>query len=115
MTRAGGSTRRARAMARVGPGRWGEGGGSGGGGADAAGEPVLLLAGGSNLVIADAGFPGLVVGVATRGVDQAPAEDGGARVTVQAGEEWDAGVAAAVADGLAGIECLSGIPGSTGA
>jgi UDP-N-acetylmuramate dehydrogenase len=83
--------------------------------ADAAGEPVLLLAGGSNLVIADAGFPGLVVRVATRGIDQAPAEDDRMRVTAQAGEEWDTVVAAAVADGLTGIECLSGIPGSTGA
>jgi UDP-N-acetylmuramate dehydrogenase len=83
--------------------------------ADAAGERLLLLAGGSNLVIDDAGFPGLVVRVATRGIDRAPAEDGGVRLTVQAGEEWDAVVAAAVADGLAGIECLSGIPGSTGA
>jgi UDP-N-acetylmuramate dehydrogenase len=83
--------------------------------ADAAGQRLLLLAGGSNLVIADAGFPGLVVRVATRGVDRAPAEDGRVRLTVQAGEEWDAVVADAVADGLAGIECLSGIPGSTGA
>jgi UDP-N-acetylmuramate dehydrogenase len=83
--------------------------------ADAAGEPLLLLAGGSNLVIADAGFPGLVVRVATSGIDRAPVEDGRVRVTVQAGEEWDAVVAAAVAGGLAGIECLSGIPGSTGA
>jgi UDP-N-acetylmuramate dehydrogenase len=82
--------------------------------ADAAGEPLLLLAGGSNLVIADAGFPGLVVRIATRGIDRT-AEDGRVSVTVQAGEEWDAVVAAAVADGLAGIECLSGIPGSTGA
>jgi UDP-N-acetylmuramate dehydrogenase len=83
--------------------------------ADAAGERLLLLAGGSNVVIADEGFPGLVVRVTTRGIDQAPAGDGRVRVTVQAGEEWDAVVAAAVAEGLAGIECLSGIPGSTGA
>jgi UDP-N-acetylmuramate dehydrogenase len=83
--------------------------------ADAAGERLLLLAGGSNLVIADAGFPGLVVRVATRGIDRAPADDERVRLTVQAGEEWDAVVAAVVADGLAGIECLSGIPGSTGA
>ena len=83
--------------------------------ADAAGERLLLLAGGSNLVIADAGFPGLVVRVATRGIDQAPARDGRVRVTVQAGEPWDGVVAAAVVAGLAGIECLSGIPGSTGA
>src|SRR3982074_735170 len=55
--------------------------------ADAAGEPLLLLAGGSNLVIADAGFPGLVVRVATRGVDQAPVTDGRVSLTVQAGEE----------------------------
>ncbi len=83
--------------------------------ADAADERLLLLAGGSNLVIADEGFPGLVVRVATSGIDQASGEDGRVRVTVQAGEEWDGVVAAAVADGLAGIECLSGIPGSTGA
>jgi len=83
--------------------------------ADAAGERLLLLAGGSNLVIADAGFPGLVVRVATRGVDRAAGEDGRVRLTVQAGEEWDALVAGAVAGGMAGIECLSGIPGSTGA
>jgi UDP-N-acetylmuramate dehydrogenase len=78
--------------------------------ADAAGEPVLVLAGGSNVVVADAGFPGTVVHVLTRGVDR-----NGARFTVQAGESWDEFVAARVADGLAGIECLAGIPGSTGA
>ena len=83
--------------------------------ADGAGERLLVLAGGSNLVIADAGFPGLVVHVATRGVDRAPEQDGRMRVTVAAGEEWDAVVASVVAEGLAGVECLSGIPGSTGA
>jgi UDP-N-acetylmuramate dehydrogenase len=84
-------------------------------GADAAGEPVLLLAGGSNVVIADAGFDGLVVHVATTGVRREPAGNGRERLTVAAGEPWDDVVAGAVADGLAGIECLSGIPGSTGA
>ena len=78
--------------------------------ADASGEPLLLLAGGSNVVIADDGFPGTVVRVLTRGVER-----DGNRFTVQAGEPWDEFVAARVADGLAGIECLSGIPGSTGA
>jgi UDP-N-acetylmuramate dehydrogenase len=78
--------------------------------ADAAGEPLLLLAGGSNVVIADAGFPGTVVRIATRGVARS-----GERLEVQAGEDWDALVAAAVADGLAGVECLAGIPGSVGA
>ena len=83
--------------------------------ADAGGERLLLMAGGSNLVIADAGFPGLVVRVATRGIARATSDDERVRVTVQAGEEWDAVVAAAVAEELAGIETLSGIPGSTGA
>jgi UDP-N-acetylmuramate dehydrogenase len=78
--------------------------------ADAAREPLLILAGGSNLVVADAGFPGTVVRIATRGVRRA-----GARLEVEAGEPWDPLVASCVADGLAGLECLSGIPGSTGA
>lgn len=77
---------------------------------DAAGEPVLLLAGGSNVVIADRGFDGTVVRIETRGI----ARDG-ASLTVAAGEPWDAVVRRAVDDGLAGIECLSGIPGATGA
>jgi UDP-N-acetylmuramate dehydrogenase len=78
--------------------------------ADAAGEPLLLLAGGSNVVIADEGFPGTVVRLLTRGVER---RDG--LIEVQAGEPWDPFVERAVADGLAGIECLSGIPGSVGA
>ena len=82
--------------------------------ADAAGEPLLVIAGGSNLVVADAGFDGTVVRIATRGVDRR--ESGGAvTLEVQAGEDWDAFVAACVAEGLAGVECLAGIPGSTGA
>ncbi len=80
--------------------------------ADAAGEPVLILGGGSNLVVSDEGFDGTVVQVATRGVNR----DGGPGVlTVAAGEDWDAVVARSVAEGLAGLECLSGIPGLTGA
>ena len=84
--------------------------------ADAAGEPVLILGGGSNLVIADEGFPGTVVHVNTRGVGYAAAADGQTvDVTVAAGEDWDDVVAAVVAEGLAGVECLSGIPGRAGA
>ncbi len=81
---------------------------------DPAGEPMLVVAGGSNLVIADAGFDGTVVHVATRGVT---ARGTGERVTLEvaAGEPWDDVVARCAAEGLAGIECLSGIPGSTGA
>jgi UDP-N-acetylmuramate dehydrogenase len=86
-------------------------------GADASGEPVLLIGGGSNLVISDAGFPGLVVYVNTRGfayVDDGDG-DGDVSVTVAAGEDWDDVVAATVAEGLAGLEPLSGIPGRAGA
>ena len=80
--------------------------------ADSRGEPVLILGGGSNLVVADEGFDGTVIQVATRGVGYG-AEPG--LVTVAAGEEWDAVVAGTIAAGLAGLECLSGIPGLAGA
>jgi len=83
-------------------------------GADAAGERLLVLAGGSNLVIADAGFDGTVVRVLTRGVS-ASGSGGQVRLRASAGEPWDELVARCAADGLAGIECLSGIPGTVGA
>jgi len=87
--------------------------------ADASGTPVLVLGGGSNLVIADEGFEGLVVEVATSGTtpDTVDSEGvcGGVMVRVAAGENWDDFVAAAVERGLVGIEALSGIPGSVGA
>jgi UDP-N-acetylmuramate dehydrogenase len=83
--------------------------------ADAAGDPVLLLGGGSNLVIADDGFDGTVIHVATSGLRISSPEDGLADVTVAAGEPWDRVVAATAGHGLAGLECLSGIPGSVGA
>jgi UDP-N-acetylmuramate dehydrogenase len=79
--------------------------------ADAAGEPLLVLAGGSNVVVADEGFPGTVLRIDSRGVE----ERGAGRLAVQAGESWDPLVARCVAAGLAGLECLSGIPGSVGA
>jgi UDP-N-acetylmuramate dehydrogenase len=82
--------------------------------ADERGEPLLVLGGGSNLVVADEGFPGTVVHVATRGVRHEPDGDC-VLLTVAAGEDWDTVVAGAVADGLAGLECLSGIPGLAGA
>ena len=83
--------------------------------ADDAGTPLLLLAGGSNLVVSDDGFPGTVVKVATRGVRVDQDACSGATVTVAAGEDWDAFVARAVAEGWVGVEALSGIPGSVGA
>jgi UDP-N-acetylmuramate dehydrogenase len=78
--------------------------------ADEAGRPLLVLGGGSNVVAPDEGWPGDVVAVRSRGVTRV-----GDTLEVQAGEPWDDLVAATVADRLAGIEALSGIPGSTGA
>jgi UDP-N-acetylmuramate dehydrogenase len=83
--------------------------------ADDDGEPVLILGGGSNLVVADEGFPGTVIHVNTLGVRYGPQSGDLVDVTVAAGEEWDSVVAATVAEGLAGLECLSGIPGRVGA
>jgi UDP-N-acetylmuramate dehydrogenase len=105
--------------------------------ADERGQPLLVLGGGSNLVISDDGFPGTVIHVATTGIHRAvdegtgrdgpgradqdgPDQDGAAQggavaVTVAAGEDWDTVVASCVAEGLAGLECLSGIPGRAGA
>jgi UDP-N-acetylmuramate dehydrogenase len=76
--------------------------------------PVHVLGGGSNVVISDHGLPGLTVRIETRGVRVSPAADG-VELHAEAGEPWDALVARAVADDLAGIECLSGIPGLAGA
>jgi UDP-N-acetylmuramate dehydrogenase len=74
------------------------------------GEEVFILAGGSNVLIADEGFDGLVLRLKLRGVE---AHDGHMRVA--AGEMWDDVVAMAVTRNWAGIECLSGIPGTAGA
>lgn len=82
--------------------------------ADAAGRPTLLLAGGSNLVIGDGRVAGDTIVLRTTGTTDEPDGDHVLR-TVAAGEPWDAVVARSVADGLSGLECLSGIPGTTGA
>ncbi len=83
---------------------------------DDADEPLLVLSGGSNVLVADEGFPGTVVQVATSGVRVESADAcSGAFVTVAAGESWDGFVARAVAEGWVGVEALSGIPGLTGA
>lgn len=72
--------------------------------------PLLFLAGGSNLVIADSGFDGLTIQLALRGI----VEQGPGRIAVDAGEPWENVVEYAVSRGWAGIECLSGIPGCAG-
>jgi UDP-N-acetylmuramate dehydrogenase len=82
--------------------------------AQARGVPAFILGGGSNVVVGDRGFDGLVVRMTARG--RAFATEGGeTRVTAAAGEPWDDLVADTVARGLAGLECLSGIPGLAGA
>ena len=97
--------------------------------ADLRDEPLLVLGGGSNLVISDDGFPGTVIQVATKGIHRTTdpgagpdaagpgqAEPGApVTLTVAAGEDWDTVVASCVAADLAGLECLSGIPGLAGA
>ncbi|MBG6085341.1 UDP-N-acetylmuramate dehydrogenase [Zhihengliuella flava] len=84
--------------------------------ADDAGEPLLLVAGGSNLLVDDAGVTGVVIRVGTSGttLDDVAACSGG-MVTVQAGHSWDDFVAETLERGLVGLEALSGIPGSAGA
>jgi UDP-N-acetylmuramate dehydrogenase len=90
---------------------------------DKRGEPVLLLGGGSNIVVADEGFPGTVIRVRLRGVTVDAkgcdpddlAACGGLLVSVAAGENWDDLVMRAVGEGWIGVEALSGIPGSVGA
>jgi UDP-N-acetylmuramate dehydrogenase len=78
--------------------------------ADESGRPLLVLGGGSNVVAPDQGWPGDVVLVRSHGIERS-----GDALTVQAGHDWDALVAHTVENQLAGIEALSGIPGSTGA
>jgi UDP-N-acetylmuramate dehydrogenase len=75
--------------------------------------PLFVLGGGSNLVVSDAGWPGLVLKIGIAGIDERN-ENGKAIFEVGAGEEWDNFAARAVARNCAGVECLSGIPGSVG-
>jgi UDP-N-acetylmuramate dehydrogenase len=75
---------------------------------------LFILGGGSNIVVADDGFRGTVVRVRTRGIEHREQEDA-VLVSVAAGEPWDELVAQTVAEGLAGLECMSGIPGTAGA
>ncbi|MFD3355641.1 UDP-N-acetylmuramate dehydrogenase [Streptomyces fradiae] len=78
--------------------------------ADRAGTPLLVVGGGSNLVIGDKGFDGTALHIATRGFSL-----DGTRLELAAGEVWSDAVARTVEAGLAGVECLAGIPGSAGA
>ena len=82
--------------------------------ADAANEPVLLLSGGSNVVIGDEGFRGTVIKVATTGIRVDADACSGAMIHVAAGEDWDAVVQRAIAEEWSGLESMSGIPGLAG-
>ena len=83
---------------------------------DDADEPLLVVSGGSNLVISDDGFAGTVVRIASQGITLESGDNcGGAMVRVAAGENWDDFVARACSEGWSGIEALSGIPGLAGA
>lgn len=80
------------------------------------GDPWLVLGGGSNLFVGDEPFEGTVVRILTSGIELLPSPRAGyARLRVQAGHDWDGLVAFAVTHGLAGIEAMSGIPGTVGA
>ena len=78
--------------------------------------PLFTLGGGSNLLVADSGWNGLVLRIAIPGIDRrsGSADDGGVLFDVGAGESWDRFVSHAVMAQCAGVECLSGIPGSVG-
>jgi len=82
---------------------------------DARGDNILLIGRGSNLVVADSGFDGTVIEIATRGIASVDEGCGGAWVEVEAGESWDDLVKWSIAEQWRGMEALSGIPGSVGA
>jgi UDP-N-acetylmuramate dehydrogenase len=81
----------------------------------AEGDDWIVVGGGSNLLVADAGFAGTAVLVRTTGISVAAETADEVRVHIAAGEPWDALVATTVRNGWTGLEALSGIPGSTGA
>ena len=82
--------------------------------ADVAGEPVLIIGGGSNVLVADSGFDGTVIHVETKGNSYHVDACSGGMITVAAGEDWDGFVAWILDKGFAGLETMSGIPGTVG-
>jgi UDP-N-acetylmuramate dehydrogenase len=82
---------------------------------DAAGEPLLILGGGSNLLVSDAGFAGTVIKITTHGVSEDVDACSGAVITVAAGEPWEPLVSHTIERGWSGLETMSGIPGLVGA
>ena len=82
--------------------------------ADSAREPLLVIGGGSNVLVGDAGFKGTVIRVETKGNTYEVDACSGGMITVAAGEDWDQFVAWIMGKGFAGLETLSGIPGTVG-
>lgn len=82
--------------------------------ADASGEPVLIIGGGSNVLIGDQGFDGTVIRVETKGNSATVDACSGGMIAVAAGEDWDGFCKWAVGNGFVGVETLSGIPGTIG-
>ena len=78
------------------------------------GVPLFVLGGGSNLLISDAGFDGLVLRIGLRGISEVMAEGSQRIYRVAAGESWDDCVQRSLDDSCAGFECLAGIPGTAG-
>lgn len=83
--------------------------------ADEAGKPILILGSGTNVLVSDEGFKGVVIHVASSQVEAEVDACSGATLTIGAGEVWDAFVETTIAHGYAGLETLSGIPGTVGA
>jgi len=79
------------------------------------GDDWLIIGGGSNMVISDEGYDGTVIHITTRGIQVTNQTDSSLSIRVQAGEAWDGLVARLISRGWAGLEALSGIPGSVGA
>lgn len=83
---------------------------------EAAGDaPVLIIGGGSNVLVSDSGFDGTVIHIANNQAESEVDACSGATLTIGAGENWDDFVATTISRGFAGLETLSGIPGTVGA
>ena len=83
---------------------------------EAAGEsPILIIGGGTNILVSDTGFEGTVIRIASRSMQSEVDACSGATLTIGAGENWDDFVALTIERGFAGLETLSGIPGTIGA
>jgi UDP-N-acetylmuramate dehydrogenase len=82
---------------------------------EAGDSPILIMGGGTNVLIADSGFAGTVIRISNNSIQSEVDACSGATLTIGAGEDWDAFVITTIQSGFAGLETLSGIPGTVGA